>query len=99
MGGILRVMLHINPPNNKNDANHIVVDNALATCVHSSRCAVNHTMQTSPKALVFQRDMIMNIPLIANLYSIQQRRQQLMGGNCKEKIIYAFNPTTPLVTK
>ena len=35
-------------------------------------------MQTSPEALVFQRDMMMNIPLIANLYSIQQRRQQLI---------------------
>ena len=43
MGDILRVMLHINPPNDENDANQIV-DNALATCVHSSKCAVNHTI-------------------------------------------------------
>mmetsp|Transcript_17487 Transcript_17487/g.38256 ORF Transcript_17487/g.38256 Transcript_17487/m.38256 type:complete len:116 (-) Transcript_17487:44-391(-) len=69
MGDILRVLLHINPPTDEKDANQIV-DNALATCVHSSRCAVNHTMQTSPGAFVFNRDMIMNIPLIANLYSI-----------------------------
>ena len=82
MGDILRVMLHINPPNDENDANQIV-DNALATVVHSSRCAVNHTMQTSPGALVFQRDMIMNVPLIANLYSIQQRRQQLIDENLR----------------
>ena len=43
MWDILRVILHINPPTEENDANQIV-DNALATCVHSSRCAVIHTM-------------------------------------------------------
>ena len=77
MGDIPRVMLHINPPRNeKNDANQIVENSLLAaTCVHLFRCAVNHTMQTSPGALVFQRGMMMNVPLIvANLYSIQQRR-------------------------
>ena len=30
---------------------------------------------------VFQRDMIMNVPLIANLHSIQRRRQQLIDKN------------------
>ena len=82
MGNILRVLLNVNPPKDENDANQIV-DNALATCVHSSRCAVNHTMQTSPGSLVFNRDMIMNIPLIANLYSIQERRQQLIDENLR----------------
>ena len=53
MGDILRVILRIKPPTGENDANQIV-DNALATYVHSSRCAVNHTIQTSPGALVFQ---------------------------------------------
>ena len=68
MGDILRVMLHINLPNNENDANQIVDNALLAICVHSSRCAVNHTMQTSPGVLVFQRDVIINVPLIvANL--------------------------------
>ena len=66
MRDILRVMLHNNPPYDENDANQIV-DNVLATCVHSSRCAVNYIMQTSPGALVFQRNMLMNVPLIVNL--------------------------------
>ena len=80
MGNILRVMLYINPSNDENDANQIV-DNALTTCVYSSKCAVNHTMQTSPGALVFQHDMMKNVPLIANLYSIQQRRHHLIDEN------------------
>ena len=53
MGDVLRVTLHVNPPNDENDATQIV-DNALATAVYSSRCAVNHIMQTSPGALVFK---------------------------------------------
>ena len=69
MGDIPRVMMHINPPN---DANQIVVDNALGTCVHSLWCTVNYAMQTFPGALlVFQRHVVMNVLLIANIYSIQ----------------------------
>ena len=81
MGDIPRVMLHNNPPNDENDANQIV-DNVLTTVMRSSRCAVNHTIQTSPGAIVFQYNTMMNIPLIAtNLYSIQQRRQPLIDEN------------------
>ena len=38
-------------------------------------------MQIPPGALVFQRDMIMNVPLITNLYSIQHQIQQLIDEN------------------
>ena len=34
------------------------VYNSLYTCMHALRCAVNHTMQTSPVALVFHRDIL-----------------------------------------
>lgn len=67
-------------PENEEQANQII-DNALATCVHALRCAVNHTMQTSPGALVFSRDMIMEVPLLANLDLIRQRRQELIDIN------------------
>ena len=35
-------------------------------------------MQTSPGAMVFDRDMLIEIPLIANKYAIRGRRQQLI---------------------
>ena len=41
--------------------------NALQTCMHDMRCAVNRTLQTSPGPLVFNRDMMMDVPLIADL--------------------------------
>ena len=43
------------------------IDNALHTCIHAIRCAVNRTLQTSPGALVFNRDMMMDVPLIADI--------------------------------
>ena len=57
------------------------VDNALYTCMHALRCAVNHTIQTSPGALVFRRDMLMDVPLIADMDVIRGRRQQLIDDN------------------
>ena len=70
------MVLYINPSNDNNDASQIV-DNALATVMHSSRCAVNHTMQTSPGALVFQRNMMMNIPLIVRTVIDQTGTEEL----------------------
>ena len=57
------------------------VDNALYTCMHELRCAVNHTMQKSPGALVFHRDMLMGVPLISDMDAIRGRRQQLIDDN------------------
>ena len=57
------------------------MDNALYTCMHALRCTVNHTMQTSPGALVLRRDMLMDVPLIADLDAIRGRQQQLIYEN------------------
>ena len=47
------------------------VDNELYTCMHAFRYAVNQSMQTSPGALVFRRDTLRDIPLIADLDAIR----------------------------
>ena len=49
-----------------------MIDTALATAVHSLRSSVHGGLQTSPGALVFQRDMLLNISLIADLQTIQE---------------------------
>ena len=82
MADVLRVMLHVNPPEDKLAVTNMM-DNALATVVHASRCAVNHTMKTSPGAMVFNRDMMVNVPLISNLIAIGERRQQLVDENLR----------------
>ena len=57
------------------------VDNALYTCMHALICEVNHARQTSPGVLVFRRDMLMHVPLIADLDAIRGRRQHLIDDN------------------
>ena len=74
VGNILRTLMHVHPPQNMANA-QMMIDTALATAVHSLRSSVHGGLQTSPGALVFQRDMLLNIPLIADLQTIQERRQ------------------------
>ena len=82
MTEILQVMLHVDSPHNETDTTNMI-DNALATVVHTSRCAVNHTMQTLPGVMVFNRDMMVNVPLISNLLAIGNQRQHLVDENLR----------------
>ena len=58
-----------------------IMDNALATVMHATRCAVNNTMKTSPGALTFCRDMFVDVPIIADLIAIRNNQQQLIDSN------------------
>ncbi len=44
-----------------------------------------HVLGISPGAFVFQRDMFLNIPLIANLQTIQDKRQVLIDENLRRQ--------------
>ena len=79
---ILRNIIEEDPPRELHDAEQ-KIDNALSTCVHALRCAVNHTMKTSPGAMIFNRDMLVNVQLIADLESIRGRRQQQIDDNTR----------------
>jgi len=77
VGNSLRAMATLNPPGGINNANTLV-DTALANCMYATRAAIHGTLQGSPGSLVFNRDMILDIPMIADWTLIQQRRQQLV---------------------
>ena len=79
---ILRSIIKEDPPRRRADVEQ-KIDNALSTCVHALRCAINHTMKTSPGAMVFNRDMLMNVQLLVDLESIRGRRQQKIDDNTK----------------
>ena len=66
---ILQNIIKEDPPTQRQDAEQ-KVDNELSTCIHALRCAVNHTMKTSPGAMVFNRDMFMGIQLLSDLDAI-----------------------------
>ena len=104
----LRTILHRYPPNNIDQINDIM-DTCFATAAYASKVAIHRTLNMSPGALVFQRDMILNIPLITDLLQLHERRQiiideRLRRANLRcrkfdyqpgdEILILTNNPTT-----
>jgi len=91
----LRALLHSNPPKDLNDA-MLLVDTAISTATYAARAAIHQTLNISPGALVFQRDMFLDIPIIADLQLLQQNRQalidkQLLLANSK-RINFDYQP-------
>ena len=89
-----------------NGAQH-VMEHAIATSIHATCCAMNHTMQHSPGEIVFQRDIFLDIPVITDLVDIRERGQLLIDENLRRQnkkgiehhyrvgdwvIIKAYNP-------
>jgi len=69
--------MHSNPPKDLNDAT-LLVDTAISTATYAARAAIHQTLNISPGALVFHRDMFLDIPIIADLHLLQQNRQALI---------------------
>jgi hypothetical protein len=79
-GNVLRTLLHGNPP--QNIANAVqYVDKALSNAMHAMQAGAHSTSGSSPGNLVFNRDMFLNIPLIADWHAITQRREHLIQEN------------------
>eukprot|EP00957_Ditylum_brightwellii_P180109 13719898-Ditylum_brightwellii.AAC.1 len=55
------------------------VDDALATAMHATRCAVSRALGTLPGNMVFQQDMFLNLPVLADLVTIRDRHQEIIN--------------------
>jgi hypothetical protein len=82
VGNVLRTLLKTNPPGNIHAAEELI-DTALATAMYATRCAVSRSLGISPGAMVFHRDMFLDIPVIADLLTIQAKRQVLIDENLR----------------
>lgn len=80
VANILRTILAERPPRNLQQA-EAAMDEALSTATHVTRCAVSRSLGTSPGALVFRRDMLLDLPIVVDLWKIQQGRQSLIDEN------------------
>ena len=81
VGNVLSTLLHVNPPQNVVNEEQYV-DKALSIVMHTIRAEVQSTLGSSSSGnLVFNRDMFLNIPLIANWHAITQRREHLIHEN------------------
>jgi hypothetical protein len=80
VGNVLRTLLHGESPQNIADAKEFV-DEALSIAMHAMRAGIHSTLGISPGSLIFNRDIFLNIPLIANWHAITQRREHLIHEN------------------
>ena len=53
--------------------------------MHATRTAIHTPLRVSPGAFVVQRDMFLDIPIIANLQTIRDRRQVLINENLRRQ--------------
>jgi hypothetical protein len=77
VGNSLWVLWQWNLPARLNNA-HTLVDAALANEMYATRASFHSGIQTTPGALAFHCDMVMNIPMMSDLTLVQQNRQQLI---------------------
>src|SRR5210317_1641306 len=71
---------------NAQAAQQEVVNDALASCNHAMRCAVSTAlMNNTPGEIVFGRDMLLNIPVLIDLASIQDNRQLKINENLRRQ--------------
>ena len=82
VGNILRTYLYSNHPQNMTQAKDII-DQALATAMHAMRTTIATTLGSTPGALSFSRDMLLNIQLIADWQAIAARREQHINDNLR----------------
>jgi hypothetical protein len=61
--------------NNRNQQNIVNVDEALSIAIHAMRAGIHSTLGSSSGSLVFNRDIFLHIPLIANWHAITQKRE------------------------
>jgi len=80
VGNVLRTLLHGEPPQNIKNAKDYV-DEALSIAMHAMRVGVHSTMGSSPGNHVFNRDMFLNIPLIADWHAVTLKREHLINEN------------------
>ena len=74
---ILRSTLYANPPDNQMEA-ELLIDTALQQATYAIHATVHTTLMATPGSLVYQRAMILNIPVVADLLDITSQRQQLI---------------------
>jgi len=102
VGNVLRTLLHGEPPQNIPNAKDYV-DEALSIAMHAMRVGVHSTMGSSPGNLVFNRDMFLNIPLIADWHAITLKREHLINENLmkdnKKRRHYDYIPQQRVLKK
>jgi hypothetical protein len=84
VGDILRVLVHMYAPQSQEAATQLV-DRAHATAQLALRTVVHTSPGMSPGAIIFHRDMMLEIPYVADLLLLQHNRQALIDYNVRRE--------------
>lgn len=84
VGNVLRTLVHENKPRWQRQANDLV-NEALGIAQHSLRCGVYTALGSSPGSFVFNRDIFLNIPLIADWQMLTEKREHQANENLLRK--------------
>ena len=84
VANVLRTLLHGKRVTTETQANDIM-DEALAMAMYAMRATVHTTLGTSPGAIVFSRDMFLNIPLVADWHMLTKKREHLINYNLRRE--------------
>jgi hypothetical protein len=79
---VLRTLVHTNPPPNMTQARDII-DIALANAMHAMQTTVATTLGSTPGALVFSRDMFLNVTLIVDWQAIARTHEHHVRENLR----------------
>jgi hypothetical protein len=60
-----------------------ILDNALATAMHAMQTTVATTLGSTPGTLAFERDMFLNVPLIADWQAIVRTCEHHVNENLR----------------
>ena len=95
VGNSIRALVYEHPPNDDHQA-AATVDRALAIASYAVRASIHRTLQLSPGAIVFGRDMILNIPIVADFELLRERKQTIIDENLmrenRRRISYDYQP-------
>lgn len=77
---MLRTFLYNQSPHDFQQLQDLV-DSAIASAIYAMRTTIHTTLKTTPGILAFHRDMLLNIPITAQIQDIQNRRQKIIDQN------------------
>ena len=76
----LRTEIYTNHPQDAAEAREFI-DRILASAQYAARCTIHKTYGVSPGSLVFNRDMLLPIPIITDLNILRSKRQAIIDQN------------------
>ena len=80
---LIRIYTNLHPPKTLEQARSIV-DKALGAASHALRISMTRTLgHNSPGALAFGRDMLLDVPFIADWEAVREKRKLIIDKNLR----------------